>query len=117
MAFKQDFWSILGQTIVLAAGLAARKAANVRAKDMLDGKRTEHRGRIRRLAPLFSPRPLNDKRQRQQNFAGEEGLVLIAITFSLAHNEVLVGSMPLPADICHAHGVATNARLCKARNL
>lgn len=36
MAFKQDFWSILGQTIVLAAGLATRKAANVRAKDMLD---------------------------------------------------------------------------------
>lgn len=35
MAFKQDFWSILGQTIALAAGLEALSAENVRDSDIL----------------------------------------------------------------------------------
>lgn len=35
MAFKQDFWSILGQTIAFAAGLEALSAENVRDSDIL----------------------------------------------------------------------------------
>lgn len=35
MALKQDFWSILVQTMTLAAGLAALSAAKDKASDIL----------------------------------------------------------------------------------
>lgn len=41
IAFKQDFWSILGQTIALAAGLLALSAVKVRDSDILCSTRKE----------------------------------------------------------------------------